>query len=159
MSFYIWLAWFAELGLTTMDKSSKYLRDLYLITFAENSWVISNTGQFVDRKFFQVNEASNDYWAYTNNSLVHLNKADSRMKRMPYLSCLFNYDGREFSMDEFLDDTRCNDNEGLTLPILMAAFTLHQKRLHNWHDAKFNALNRDGVPVSFTGGDSKLKVE
>lgn len=160
MSFYIWLAWFAEVGLTTIDKSKKYLSDLYLITFSENEWVIANSGQFADRKFFKINEASSDYWIYSDNVLTHLSCSGERPKRLPYLSCLFKHSDTEpVSMDDFLSETRCNDPNSLTLPILMAAFSIHQKRLHNWASADFEAVNRDGGPVSFKGSVVTLVTE
>ena len=157
MSVYIWIAWFAELGLTVVDKSKRYLSDLYLITFNENSWIISNSGQFIDAKFFKTDAESMDYWIYDNNMLMHQNKLEGRMKRMPYLSCLFKTkEDTSVSLDGFLDDTRCNDCDGLSLPVLMAAFAINQKKLHNWFDASFEAINRDGDKVSFKGDCNNL---
>jgi hypothetical protein len=160
MSAYIWLAWFAELGLTVVNKSSRYLSDLYLITFAENSWVISNSGQFIDAKFFKTDANSNDYWVYANNELIHQNNLEGRVKRMPYLSCIFTTkENLRVSLDDFLEDTRCNDGPGLTLPVLMAAFAINQKMLHNWYSASFEAINRDGDKVTFTGDKVSLVLE
>ena len=159
MSLFIWLAWFAEVGMTAIDKSKQYLSDLYLITFSENEWVIANSGQFADRKFFKVSDASNDYWVYSNNELLHLSCLGERSKRLPYLSCVFNIlspNPITVSMDDFLPETRCNDLDALTLPILMAAFSIKDKRLHNWRDAKFEAVNRDGDDVRFDGSTVTL---
>lgn len=159
MSVYIWVAWFAELGLKVVDKSKRYLSDLYLITFNENSWIISNSGQFVDAKFFKTDDNSTDYWIYGNNMLIHQNKLDGRMKRMPYLSCIFKTkEEHSASLDDFLEDTRCNDSDGLTLPVLMAAFAINQKKLHNWYDASFEAINRDGDKVCFKGDRNSLLI-
>jgi hypothetical protein len=123
----------------------------------ENSWIINNAGQFVDTKFFKTDGNSNDYWVYSNNSLSHQTKLDQRMKRLPYLSCLVTTkEGVKLSLDDFLEETRCNDGDGLTLPVLMAAFSINQKKLHNWYDASFEAINRDGDPVSFKGDCNNL---
>jgi hypothetical protein len=157
MSVYIWLAWFAELGLTVVNKSSRYLSDLYLITFLENSWIISNSGQFIDAKFFKTDDDSNDYWVYADNMLVHQNKPEGRMKRIPYLSCIFTTkENSKVSLDDFLEDTRCNDVDGLTLAVIMAAFGINQKKIYNWYDATFEAINRDGDKVAFTGVNNTL---
>jgi hypothetical protein len=157
MSAYIWIAWFAEIGLTIVDKSKRYLSDLYLITFTENEWIISNSGQFIDAKFFKTDNNSSDYWIYGNNMLIHQNKLEGRMKRMPYLSCIFKTkEEHSVSLDDFLEETRCNDCDGLSLPVLMAAFAINQKKLHNWYDASFEAINRDGDKVSFKGDCNNL---
>jgi ferredoxin len=66
MSAYIWIAWFAEIGLTIVDKSKRYLSDLYLITFTENEWIISNSGQFIDAKT-KIEPVSNEYYYIVTN--------------------------------------------------------------------------------------------
>jgi len=154
----LWLTKIADFGLIYIEKSKRFLTDLYQITFSENKWIISSSGQFIDSKYFAIEDTYKDYWVYSDNTLTHLKVTEGRPKRMPYLSCIFKADGISVAMDDFLDNTRCNNIDELTLPILMAAFSVREKKLFNWYTADYEAINRDGDKLTFKGKSVGLPV-
>jgi hypothetical protein len=131
---------------------------MYQIVYLENEWIITPSGQFIDRKFFAFEDTSKDYWVYSENILKYMKNSADRPKRMPYLSCFFKTDCVIVSMDDFLENTRCNNIDKLTLPILMAAFSINEKKMHNWYDSDYEAINRDGDKITFTGKSPTLPI-
>lgn len=150
-----------DMGIRVANKTQRFISDLYLICFSENRWIIDPTGQFINKKFFAIENSYKDYWVYADNRITHINKTEGQYKnnRMPYLSCIFKHDEISVSMDDFLENTRCNDVDELTLPVMMAAFSIRERTLFNWYNAEFDVINRNGDKITFNGKSVLLPVE
>jgi len=136
-------------GFDYYGRASKFVNDVYRLWSSEDAWVINGLGVFVNSSNFSVCR-SETLWVYSGNRLYRTDGAV--LKKLPILSCVFTYDGIEVSMDEFLEDLKTEAN--VPLPVLMAAFTINQNKLHPWLHSTFEAYLRNGDSVKFEGNQN-----
>jgi hypothetical protein len=153
MAFYTLVSWGSWIFNTTWQTCRRIRRvslDLHNVITSDNAWIITPAGAFFDSTTFA--NATEGYWRYNNNLLIN-GDATGKPAKLPLLSCEFTYGEEKISMDEFLEEVRYIGPLP-PLPVLMAAFTIHTKRVHPWGSANFVAFLRDGTDVNFPGTTS-----
>ena len=148
MSLLLYLSRLVNLGFSTCGRGRKFAEDVYRLVSEDGVWIINSLGVFVNSS--QISTEGSGFWIYSDNIILQPGKQGA-LKGTPFLSCVFTIDDETYSMDEFLEETRCSP--GVPFPVLMAAFTIHQKKLYNWVEADFNAYLRSGDEVKFKGSN------
>lgn len=145
-------AWLINTGTAVITKFSNVVKDVYLVLTVTPEIIIGPSGQIFSTSMFSVVD-SRQMWHYDDNCLYNLSKSES--KRSNILSCEFIYNGEMVSMDNFLENNKFSI-DGLTFPVLMAAFTIYSKKIYPWENAAFSAFTRDGTSVQFVGSNIKF---
>ena len=155
MSLLLLCSWLVNTGHYVYNSSLKFASGVYRLAFTNATWYIMENGVFVNSADFSL-AWSEHIWVYKDNIIYYFGNGDN-YKKPPLLSCLFTYDDKSISMDDFLEEVRCPPH--IPLPVLMAAFTIHQQKLYPWLTSNFEAILRNGNQVNFAGSVIKLPSE
>lgn len=134
-------------GFNACRRGTKVLQNAYRLAVEESVWYINRDGVFVNS--VQIASIGEDYWVYDENGVSKVGLESAVLKAGPFLSCVFSVGDDTVSMDDFLEETKFV--AGTPFPVLMAAFTIYQKKLYNWAQADFTAYLRNGDEVKFKG--------
>ena len=134
-------------GFNACRRGKRVLQMVYRLAVEENTWFINRDGVFVNSQ--QIISVGEDYWVYTDSGVTKVGLESAALKPAPFLSCTFSIGDDTVSLDDFLEETKFTP--GTPFPVLMAAFTINQKKLYNWAQADFKAYLRNGDEVKFKG--------
>jgi len=143
-----WISWILNGAFDACRRVRRTSADVYNVMTVDSCWYINKVGQFVDSSIFSLNNMP--LWIYENDTLK-FGLVAGRPKKFPLLSCEMKYDDNIISLDSFLEDTKIISEVTPSLPVLMAAFQIHQKKVIPWWSAKFTGYTRLGNEITFDG--------
>ena len=144
------LLFFSQLfnsAFSTCRRAKRVMQNFYRLAVEESIWYINRDGLFVNSS--HITSVGEDYWVYTENGVSKVGVESVVLKASPFLSCFFSIGDDTIYLDDFLEETKFVP--GTPFPVLMAAFTINQKKLYNWAQADFKAYLRNGDEVKFKG--------
>jgi len=152
MSMLLYLSQLVNFGFSFCSRSRKFAEDVFRLISDEGVWIINSHGMFVHTS--QISSAGDDIWWIYKNNCVSRFGWQKGLKGSLFLSCIFTIGDDTINMDNFLEETRCSP--GVPFPVLMAAFSIYEKKLYNWPDAEFTAYLRNGDEVKFNGSNPPI---
>jgi hypothetical protein len=152
-----WISWIFNNTFDMCKRGRRTYNDVYTVLTATPNWFINPSGQFVDAAVFGLANVA-DLWLYESGELK-LGFVEGRPKKFPLLSCEMKYDDQVISLDSFLEDTKFISNTTPSLPVLMAAFQIYNKKVVPWWKAKFSGITRMGSEVAFDGSTVEIPSE
>lgn len=144
MDFLFFGSWLLNNGFDLYKRGTTFFGDVCRLYNNDGAWLIADNGVFINSREFN-SCGSYPMWTYFDNSIF----CESPVKKLPFLSCVFRYNDVEVCMDDFLEKTKAS--LGVPLPVLMAAFSISEKKLFHWHKATFEAYLRNGDTITFKG--------